>query len=67
MNCFPCGSLIGITSARTITFAIPSRFLTGAAARGGLALINSVGAFGGFVGSFAVDWLKIRPAASASP
>ncbi len=51
-------ALIGITSARTIFFAIPSRFLTGAAAAGGLALINSIGAFGGFVGPFAVGWLK---------
>ncbi|WP_158746562.1 MFS transporter [Acidisphaera sp. L21] len=51
-------ALIGITAARTIFFAIPSRFLTGAAAAGGLALINSVGAFGGFVGPFAVGWLK---------
>jgi len=51
-------ALIGITAARTIFFSIPSRFLTGAAAAGGLAFINAVGAFGGFVGPFGVGWLR---------
>jgi MFS family permease len=51
-------ALTGITAARTIFFTLPSRFLTGAAAAGGLAFINSVGAFGGFVGPFGVGWLR---------
>jgi MFS transporter, ACS family, tartrate transporter len=33
-------------------------FLTGAAAAGGIAFINSVGAFGGFVGPYMVGFLK---------
>ncbi len=51
-------SLIGITSARAIFFTIPSRFLAGQAAAGGLALINCVGAFGGFVGPYMVGVLR---------
>ena len=51
-------ALMGATSARALFWAIPTRFLTGAAAAGGLAFINSVGAVGGFVGPFAMGWLK---------
>jgi ACS family tartrate transporter-like MFS transporter len=51
-------ALTGTTAARTMFFAIPSTFLTGAAAAGGLAFINSIGAFGGFVGPFVMGWLR---------
>jgi len=51
-------ALIGITAARAIFWTIPARFLTGAAAAGGLAFINSVGTIGGFVGPAMVGWLK---------
>ena len=51
-------ALVGTISARTVFYTIPSRFLTGAAAAGGLAFINSVGAFGGFVGPYMVGFLK---------
>ena len=51
-------ALIGITSARAIFWTIPTRFLTGLAAAGGLAFINSVGTLGGFVGPYAVGWLR---------
>jgi MFS transporter, ACS family, tartrate transporter len=50
--------LIGVISARTIFYTIPQLFLTGAAAAGGLAFINSLGAFGGFVGPSMMGWLK---------
>jgi MFS transporter, ACS family, tartrate transporter len=43
-------ALVGINSSRAIFWAIPPRFLSGAAAAGGLALINSIGTLGGFVG-----------------
>jgi nitrate/nitrite transporter NarK len=49
---------VGTISARTIFYTIPQSFLTGAAAAGGLAFINSVGAFGGFVGPYLVGFLK---------
>ena len=51
-------ALIGITAARTIFWAIPARFLTGLAAAGGIAFINSIGTTGGFVGPALIGWLK---------
>jgi MFS family permease len=51
-------ALVGITSARGIFWSIPPRFLTGVGAAAGLALINSVGTFGGFVGPVTMGWLK---------
>jgi len=50
-------ALVGVTSARTIFWTIPPRFLVGTAAAGGLAFINSVGMLGGFAGPFMVGWL----------
>ena len=51
-------ALIGITSARAIFWTIPTKFLTGLAAAGGLAFINSIGTLGGFVGPYVVGWLR---------
>ena len=51
-------ALIGTTSARAILWTIPTRFLTGLAAAGGLAFINSVATIGGFVGPYAMGWLR---------
>ncbi len=51
-------ALIGITAARAIFWTVPARFLTGVAAAGGLAFINSIGTLGGFVGPAVVGWLK---------
>jgi ACS family tartrate transporter-like MFS transporter len=51
-------ALVGTICARTIFWTIPVRFLTGAAAAGGLAFMNSVGAVGGFCGPYLVGWLK---------
>jgi MFS family permease len=51
-------ALIGTTSARAILWTIPTRFLTGVAAAGGLAFINSVATTGGFIGPYAMGWLR---------
>ncbi len=53
-------ALIGITSARAIFWTIPTSFLTGLAAAGGIAFINSIGTFGGFVGPLTIGFLKDR-------
>ena len=37
---------------------MPPVFLGGTAAAGGIALINSIGNLGGFVGPYAVGWIK---------
>ena len=39
-------------------WALPGKFLTGSAAAAGIALINAMGAVGGFIGPFAVGYLK---------
>jgi len=43
-------ALVGITAARGIFWAIPPRILKGVGAAAGIAFINSIGTFGGFVG-----------------
>ncbi len=51
-------ALTGVTAARAIFWTIPTRFLTGVAAAGGLAFINSVATTGGFFGPTMMGWLK---------
>jgi ACS family tartrate transporter-like MFS transporter len=51
-------ALVGVIAARAIFWAIPTRFLTGVAAAGGLAFINSIGTVGGFVGPSMMGWLR---------
>ncbi|WP_120430521.1 MFS transporter [Acinetobacter baylyi] len=51
-------ALVGTISAKTIFYRLPGKFLSGQAAAGGIALINSIGAFGGFVGPFLMGYLK---------
>jgi MFS family permease len=50
-------ALTGVNGARAIFWTIPPRFLTGMAAAGGLAFINSIGTTGGFVGPSIMGWL----------
>lgn len=49
---------VGIYGARAAFWPIPSTFLTGTAAAGGIALINATGNLGGYVGPFVVGWIK---------
>jgi MFS transporter, ACS family, tartrate transporter len=51
-------ALVGVSSARAIFWTVPTRFLTGSGAAGGLAFINSIGLIGGFVGPSMMGWLK---------
>jgi MFS family permease len=51
-------ALVGITAARGIFWAIPPRILTGMGAAGGIAFINSIGTFGGFVGPYMMGVFK---------
>jgi MFS transporter, ACS family, tartrate transporter len=51
-------ALIGINGARAIFWTIPPRFLSGIAAAGGLAFINSFGTAGGQVGPTVMGWLR---------
>ncbi len=51
---------IGVNSTKGPVWAMPSMFLTGASAAAGIAMINSMGNFGGFIGPMVVGWLKDR-------
>jgi MFS transporter, ACS family, tartrate transporter len=49
---------IGIYGTKAPFWPLPSLFLSGSAAAGGIALINSVGNLGGFVGPYVVGWIR---------
>ena len=48
----------GVLSVFAPFWQLPSTMLTGAAAAGGIALINSIGNFSGWVAPFLVGWLR---------
>jgi ACS family tartrate transporter-like MFS transporter len=50
--------LIGLLAIDGPFFALPSSFLGGAAVAGGIALINSVGSLGAFLGPFVIGVLR---------
>jgi len=49
---------IGIYATLGPFWPIPSRFLRGTAAAGGIALINAIGNLGGFFGPYLVGWIR---------
>jgi nitrate/nitrite transporter NarK len=52
---------IGVMGALAVVptfWTLPTGFLTGSAAARGIALINSIGNLGGFVGPYAIGWIK---------
>jgi ACS family tartrate transporter-like MFS transporter len=49
---------VGDLSTRGPFWALPTRFLTGSAAAGGIALINTMASLGGFVGPSAVGYVR---------
>ena len=49
---------MGLWSIIAIFWQIPVRFLSGAASASGLAIINSCGSIGGFIGPFLVGWIR---------
>jgi MFS transporter, ACS family, tartrate transporter len=51
-------AVVGTNTARAIIWTIPARFLSGAGAAGGLALMNSIGTTGGFAGPSIMGFLK---------
>jgi MFS transporter, ACS family, tartrate transporter len=53
-----CVATVGIYGSRPSFWPMPSLFLSGAAAAVGMALINSIGNLGGYVGPFIVGWIK---------
>jgi ACS family tartrate transporter-like MFS transporter len=49
---------MGGFAAFGLFWTLPTAFLTGAAAAGGIALINSIGSLAGFGGPYVVGWIK---------
>jgi len=58
---------VGDYATRGPFWALPGKFLTGSAAAAGIALINAMGAVGGFIGPYAVGYLKDATGSFASP
>src|ERR1700716_472311 len=48
----------GIFACLPVFWALPTAFLSGAAAAAGIAVINSIGNLAGFAGPFAMGWIK---------
>lgn len=55
---FVCIATTGIVGALSVFWAVPSAFLTGAGAAGGLALINTISAFSGFAAPYLIGWIR---------
>jgi ACS family tartrate transporter-like MFS transporter len=53
-----CVAAAGIWSMFGVFWAVPADFLSGTAAAGGFALINSFGTLGGFLGPFLVGFVR---------
>jgi len=53
-----CVGQIGCSAMPPLLWPIPTAFLTGASAAGGIAAINSVGNLSGFVGPYVMGYLK---------
>lgn len=49
---------VGIYAAYVVFWSIPTAYLKGTAAAGGIALINSIGLLGGWVSPSLIGWLK---------
>jgi ACS family tartrate transporter-like MFS transporter len=49
---------IGLYGCKPALWAVPSEFLSGTAAAGGIALMNAIGNLGGFLGPYAVGWIR---------
>ena len=57
LTALTCGA-VGIYAALPVFWTLPTVALSGTAAASGIALINSVGNLGGYLGPYAVGWLK---------
>lgn len=51
-------TILGSWCAIVVFWTFPTMFLSGSAAAGGIALINSTGNLGGFIGPYMVGWIK---------
>ena len=59
-------AMAGVLAAFGPVFALPSSFLRGTAAAGGIALVNAIGVLGGFLGPYVIGVLKEQTGGYAS-
>jgi len=55
---FLCIAAMGLWRSIGVFWSVPTTFLSGTAAAGGLALINSIGGLGGFVGPYLIGLVR---------
>jgi len=55
-----CFAAAGIISAQPVFWTLPTSYLSGTAAAGGIAFINSLGILGGFVAPNIKTWVEIK-------
>ncbi len=53
-----CAAAFGVWALLGVFWALPTQFLTGAAAAGGLAMINGLAQIAGFGGPYLVGWIR---------
>ena len=56
---------VGILAAFPVFWSLSTLFLTGTAAAGGIAVINSIGNLAGFAAPYLIGWVKDRTGALA--
>jgi len=53
-----CIAAMGLWATLGVFWTLPTQFLTGAAAAGGIAMINGFAQIGGFIGPYLVGWIR---------
>jgi len=53
-----CAAAFGIFASMPVFWTLPTAFLSGAAAAGGIAMINSLGNLAGFAGPYVMGWTR---------
>lgn len=61
-----CFAAAGIVAVQPVFWTLPTSYLSGNAAAGGIAFINSLGTFGGFVAPNVKTWVEIKFDSSAA-
>jgi cyanate permease len=61
-----CIGSVGVFSALPVFWTLPTAFLSGPAAAAGIAIVNALGNLAGFLGPFAMGWLKDNTGSFAS-
>jgi sugar phosphate permease len=61
-----CFAAAGIVSVQPVFWTFPTSYLSGTAAAGGIAFINSLGTFGGFVAPNIKTWVEMKFSSSTA-